>query len=50
LWEIREGIAMATNQYGLTLSYDVSLPTKEFYRIVAETRSLIENSSELSQS
>jgi len=27
----------------------VSLPTKDFYRVVAETKSLIKNSSELSQ-
>jgi hypothetical protein len=38
---LRENIAVASVEYGFTLKYDVSLATKDFYRIVEETRVLI---------
>ena len=47
IWELRENIAVASIEYGFTLKYDVSLATKDFYRIVEESKHLIENSSEL---
>ena len=43
-------MAVAACEYGYTLKYDVSLPTKDFYKIVQETRRIIAETSELSQS
>jgi len=50
IWELRENIALAATKYGYTLKYDVSLPTDSFYKIVNETRSVINNSAEFTQS
>ena len=44
VWALRESVAVAAVEYGFTLKYDVSLPTKDFYRIVDETRSRIRDS------
>ena len=41
---------MASCSYGHTLKYDLSLSSKDFYRIVEETRKVIKDTSELSQS
>lgn len=41
---------MAATKYGYTLKYDVSLATEFFYKIVDETRSVINNSAEFTQS
>ena len=49
LWDLRENIAVAAAEYGEMLAYDFSLPTKDYYRIVEETRKVIEN-SDLKQS
>jgi hypothetical protein len=38
---VRENIAVASVEYGFTLKYDVSLATKDFYRIVEDTRKII---------
>ena len=41
---------MAATKYGYTLKYDVSLATEFFYKIVDETRSVINNSAEFTRS
>ena len=41
---------MAAVEYGFTLKYDVSLATNDFYKIVEESRRVIDQSSEFSQS
>lgn len=46
---MRENVAVAAVEYGYTLKYDISLPAKDFYKIVEETREVIKN-SDLSQS
>ena len=47
---MRENIAVSSNDYGYTLKYDLSLSSKDFYKIVEETRRVIRETSELSQS
>lgn len=42
-------MATACVKYGYCLKYDVSLYTKDFYKIVEETRNLVKNSSEFSE-
>ena len=34
VWDLRENVAVAACEYGYTLKYDLSLPTKDFYNIV----------------
>jgi FAD/FMN-containing dehydrogenase len=50
IWDLRENVALSSCAYGYTLKYDLSLGSKDFYRIVEETRGLIRDASTLSQS
>lgn len=40
IWELRESAALAIVDYGYSLQYDVSLPSKHYYRLVEETKRL----------
>jgi len=44
IWDLRENVASACISYGHCLKYDVSLNTKDFNKIVEETRNVIQNS------
>ena len=50
IWDLRENVANACIRYGYCLKYDVSLNTKDFNKIVEETRKVISNSSEFTDS
>jgi len=50
IWYLRENVADACVKYGYCLKYDVSLHSKDFYKLVEETRNVIKNSSEFTQS
>ena len=41
LWDLRENVGVAAAEYGQMLSYDFSLGTSDYYRIVEETRQII---------
>ena len=44
VWDLRENVATACVRYGYCLKYDVSLYSKDFYRIVEETRQVVNDS------
>ena len=48
IWDLREGIATGLSSYGYTLMYDISLSSENFYKVVEETRKVIQNSDEFS--
>ena len=50
IWDLRENVAVSSCNYGYTLKYDLSLSSKDFYKIVEETRRVIRDTSEMSQS
>ena len=50
IWDLRENIAVSSNDYGYTLKYDLSLSSNNFYKIVEETRRVIRETSEMTQS
>lgn len=50
IWYLRENVANALSDYGYWLSYDVSLASKDFYKIVEETKNLISSSGEFTAS
>ena len=38
LWRLREGVAEAAGKTGAVFKYDVSIPTRDMYKIVEETK------------
>ena len=47
---MREDCAVVASEYGFTLSYDISLDSQSFYKIVEYTRDQIAQSSEFTAS
>ena len=46
IWDLRENIATGLSSYGYTLMYDISLSSDNFYKVVEETRKVLNNSHE----
>jgi len=50
IWNMREDVAVVASEYGFTLSYDISLDSKSFYKIVEYTRQKIAETPEFTAS
>jgi FAD/FMN-containing dehydrogenase len=47
IWELRETIAEGASKEGLVLSYDISLPLQNFYKIVEESKKRVGDLAEV---